>query len=162
MSDTRTARLAEIRARVEAAMCLVCKGTGRWEYSTVGSDGYNSTSSATCGACLGARTKIDTDIPWLLDELDAAAKREVEKERRCLDYENEIAAVCQEDYGLKETFDAMVRDIDKHIARADAAHRTALLEAAEVAENHGTQHSFESCSRIIANELRRRAEEKQP
>lgn len=71
----------------------------------------------------------------------------------CLDYENEIAAVCQEDYSLKETFDALTRDIDKHIARADAAARKAFEEAIEMIERRDLS------PKEVVNKLRRRAGE---
>lgn len=135
MSDTRTARLAEIRARCEAAQQMVsdlCKGIRRWTLSVPVRQ--NDPDIMLVNSL--------NDIPWLLDDLDAARFAP-------LGDNHHNAALCP--YCQPE--------LQKQI---DAARRTALLEAAEVAENHGTQHSFESCSRIIATELRRRAEEKQP
>jgi chromosome segregation ATPase len=69
-------------------------------------------------ALVQAEWEISQDSAVIRLRSDLAATRgELEQAKaECLRYESEIAEVCPEDYTLKETFDAMVRDIDRGIA----------------------------------------------
>lgn len=51
--------------------------------------------------------------------------------KSCLDYENEIAAVCQEDHSLKETFDAL--KVENAELRADREQFQHVCETQRVA-----------------------------
>jgi len=68
----------------------------------------------------------------ILDKLDRQALRIAYLEGEVLDHENAEAEVCGEDYSLKETFDAMVRQIDCHI---DTINRVTFARDRLAAEN---------------------------
>ena len=96
----------------------------------------------------------------LADYLRAAKLRIAELEetrdklkQECLDYENEIASVCDEDYSLKETFDSITRQMDGIITERD---RLAEEAAIAVMAKEVAQDSRLEMERLCAEAIRQR------